>query len=190
MTLIPVSLAWGGMSGAIFRRFSDRPAVRTAANRMVAHVLEFRLFLDEPKLVLRAQRDLLRANAMLLCAIAVPTLLTALPLALAFPTLDRFYGHGPLEAGAAVVITGKAAPRDAELKPPSGVIVETPAVRAVQSNQVSWRVRPMRPFSGKFELMQGQKAAIEVPWPPAFILGAPWWLWFALFSAVSFKYFA
>ena len=193
LTLIPLSLAWGGLSALTFRRFSNPRSLRAAVNRILAHVLELRLFLDEPKLILRAQRDLLRANVKLLQAIAIPTTLLAIPMLLAFAPLDDFYGYGPLTPGQPVIVTAKTTAPDIQLEAPSGVAVETPPVRALHAREISWRIRPQGPVTGPFTLTANGRPvalALEIPHPRSQLAGLPWWLWFTLFSAAAFRYFA
>jgi hypothetical protein len=36
-----------------------------------------------------------------------------------------------------------------QMEAPADVAVETPGVRIPRSNEVSWRIRPLRPFSGQ-----------------------------------------
>jgi len=61
-TLIPISILAGIGILLVFRSTSDAVAVRRAKGIAQAHLLEFRLFMDDPVLVLRAQRDLIVAN--------------------------------------------------------------------------------------------------------------------------------
>ena len=88
---------------------------------------------------------------------------------------DRVYGRAPLPAGEPVVVTAHG---DAQLHPPAGLVVETPAVRIQRTHEVSWRVRPTRPFSGTLP-------GFEIPWPRATILGVSWLVWFFGISSLS-----
>ncbi len=76
-TLVPIGVASGVISVLVLHWTSDRAAVRRATNLILAHMLEFRLFLDEPILVLTAQRDLLKANLQLLRLLMLPCLILA-----------------------------------------------------------------------------------------------------------------
>ena len=58
-TLAPLSALCGILTAFVFRRFAPRHTGRTV-NRILAHVMQLRLFFDEPRLVWNAQRDLLR----------------------------------------------------------------------------------------------------------------------------------
>ena len=59
----------------------DRERLRQSANRIIAHLLEIRLFWDEPSLVLRAQRDLIVENGRFLRQLILPALILSLPFA-------------------------------------------------------------------------------------------------------------
>src|SRR5580698_10562418 len=108
-TLLPVSLIYGLAAALVFHRFSDQVSIRQTINRMMAHVMEFRLFINSPALVLRAQRDLLRENFHLLRLILRPCALLALLFIILFPQLDAMYGHAPLAVGAPAVVTARLA---------------------------------------------------------------------------------
>lgn len=79
----------------------DRERVRASANRILAHLWEIRLFWDEPSLVLRAQRDLLVENGRLLKLLAVPLLLSSLPMLIVFALW-----HRPLHSQEKVIVLG------------------------------------------------------------------------------------
>jgi len=133
---------------AVFRRLSDATELRLALNRIVAHLYELRLFLDEPVLVFQAQRDLVRENLRLLRVVAPPSAILVAPFALLFVGLDAFYGHAPLVVGESAIVTVQFT-RSAEVRliAPGGVEVETPPVHVAAMNQVSWRIRPARALS-------------------------------------------
>jgi hypothetical protein len=208
-TLIPVSLIYGLVAALAFRRFSDEPAIRRTINRMMAHVMEFRLFLDSPRLVLRAQRDLFRENLRLLRLIAWPSLVLAAIFIVIFPQLDAMYGHSPLTAGEPSVVTlyraGAGAPP--ALEAPPGIRIESPGVRSLRDGQVSWRVRPLGRASGQLRIRDGAREitkpivaggglidgmkvpfsqpAIEIRYPRRSILGLNWMVWFFLITSLA-----
>ena len=148
----------------IFRRTADRQAVRKAVNRIQAHLFEFWLFVDEPGLVWKSWRGLLRANARLYRLLAIPILLLTIPMAPVYFWLDAFYGSSPLPVGKSALVTlgmnhnleqSKQSP---ELTAFDGVSVESPAVRVFSERQLSWRIKPLRPLAGELEWMvDGQK---------------------------------
>ena len=91
----------------------------------------------------------------------VPLVILSVPMAPLLFCLDGFCGSAPLLAGQPAVVTvGISQPLDGlsgppVLKAPEGMSVESPPVRVFSQHEVSWRVRPERPVSGKLELVVG-----------------------------------
>lgn len=157
-TLIPISVLTGIGILLVFRRTSDQTAVRRAKSLVTAHLLEFRLFMDEPRLILRAQRDLILANLRFLKLMLWPVVVLALPMALLLAGMDAFYGRAPLVAGQPAIVTaqlrGTAAGTPLLLRAPAEIAVETPGVRVPAEHQVSWRIRPLRGTDAELELVR------------------------------------
>lgn len=156
--LAAVSVAFALFSIWAFRRTTDLVAFRQSRKRLVAHLLEFRLFYDEPALIWRAQKALVRENLRFLTVLARPVLVLALPTAWLLMQLEAVYGYAPLAVGQSAVvtaqITGELTPSDAgaSLGTPPGILVETPPVRSITDRQISWRVRPLEPVCGSLRL--------------------------------------
>ncbi len=158
--LIAVSAAWGCAMAWVFRRFSNGVVLRLTVNHIVAHLLEFQLFLDEPSIVLRAQRDLIRANLRLLGQIAFPSLILVVPFILLLAQLDALYAHAPLPAEEPAVLTVQlksAAMPDLQVQAPAGIAVETPPMRIPAAGQISWRLRPARASSGRLQIVRATR---------------------------------
>jgi hypothetical protein len=205
-TLLPVSLIYGLAAALVFRRFSDQISVRQTINRMMAHVMEFRLFINSPALVLRAQRDLLRENLRLLRLILRPCALLALIFIILFPQLDAMYGHAPLRVGEPSVVTARL-DGDAVLEAPAGIKIETPGVHVIHDREVSWRVRPIGRTAGDLRVRGNGRVvtrqivagggliyglnlpysspAIEIRYPRTVVLGVNWMVWFFLISTAA-----
>jgi hypothetical protein len=134
----------------VFGRVSNQKEIRRTRNRLKASLMELRLFGDEPALVFRAQKDLLIGNGRLLALTLRPALILTAPLLLLLSFLEPFYGRSPLPLGEPAIVTLHfKQPIDPQMpvpkiEPPSGVLVETPGVRALGENEVSWRIRPER----------------------------------------------
>jgi hypothetical protein len=158
-TLIPISILSGILMLLVFRHTTDQNAVRRARNLVTAYLLEFRLFMDEPRLVLRAQRKLLLANLQWLKLVLVPVVVLTVPMALLLAQMDTFYGHAPLRVGKAVVVTTQLehAGVTPVLNAPASIEVETPPVQVPAENQVSWRLRPLRAASAALTFTVGDR---------------------------------
>ncbi|HLJ14120.1 MAG TPA: hypothetical protein VKV15_06450 [Bryobacteraceae bacterium] len=153
-----IAAACGIGVSIIFRRWADRAAIQRSRNLIYAYLLEFRLFLDEPILILRAQRNLLLENFRLLRLLLRPALIVTVPMILVLGQLDAFYAHAALVCGEPAIVTlqlanGQADPLNTpSLAAPAGISVETPAVRVLNEHQVSWRVRPLTTSAGSFKI--------------------------------------
>lgn len=154
-----ISLLSGAAILWIFRLTSDQEALRRTKNRLQAHLLELRLFGDEPSLVWRAQRELLLDNLRLIRLLLWPLLVLTIPMALLFVYLDALYGHRPLVVGQAAIVTLQMKRSLDPLAPPpilqapGAIAVETPPVRILDDRQISWRVRPLGPCSGRLQIV-------------------------------------
>jgi hypothetical protein len=158
LSLAAVSVACGLFALWIFRHTTDLAAVRSTIKRVYAHLLEFRLFYDEPRLIWRAQKAIVRENLRFFLLILRPALILTLPMAWLLVQLDAVYAYGPLPLGQPSVITaqvsGQFTPEDVAttLRMPPGISVETPPVRSMADRQISWRIRPLRPARGSLRL--------------------------------------
>ncbi len=158
-SLAPLSILIGAVLLWFFGRVSNQKEIREARRRLQACLYELRLFVDEPRLVWRAQIALLRANFRYLALMLYPVVLLTIPMVLIFAALEPFYGKMPLRPGSATVVTIKMAyPLNPSLPPPilqgpPGVSVETPAVRVLGEREVSWRIRALRPTAGDLRVV-------------------------------------
>jgi len=159
LTLVPISIFAGIGMLLAFRHTSDQAAVRRLKGLVTAHLLEFRLFMDEPRLILRAQRDLILANLRFIRLMLRPVLILTVPMALLLVEMDAFYGRAPLVPGEAAIVTTQSKTDPAGLplvlKAPPGIAVETSGVRVPAEHQVSWRIRPLLAIAGSLELSSG-----------------------------------
>ena len=156
-SLLPLSILVGIAALFVFGRFSDQAAIRRAKSLVLAHLLEFRLFMDEPRLILRAQRDLIVANGRLLKHLIRPVLIILVPMVLLVAAMDSFYSRAPLPLRKPAIVTLQM--KDAALPAPSlivpaGVVLETSAVRIVNERQISWRIRPTEPSTGALRFVR------------------------------------
>ena len=181
--LILIAAGWIStlLSIWVFRRIANRVALRAAVNRVIAHLFEFRLFTDEPLVILRAQRDLLIANAQMLKQALLPSLILIVPFALLFLALDAFFAHAPLRIGdRAVVTTSGKLPTI-----PPQIQVETPPVHVPRLHEVSWRIRPVGPARGDIVAGPGLHwiapySRLKITYPPAEIFHQHWLVWYLL----------
>src|SRR4051812_48790105 len=131
--------AAGGFSAVAvlwsFARFSDQAKIRRVRRQIKASLYEMRLFVDEPLVLLRAQKQLIVSNLRYVVMILRPVLLISAPMLFLMTVLDTVYGHRPLHAGEAALLTVYVRPdvdlrvAQPDLQALSGVAVEGPVVR-------------------------------------------------------------
>ncbi len=150
----------------VFGKTSDQARIRAVKRRVQAHLLEMRIFGDEPAVTWRAQKSLLEANFRYIGLMMRPVLVLAVPMTLLLIHLENFYGRAPLPVGRAAIVTiamrgpAMTAPK---LIAPEGISVETPPVRILDRNEVSWRIRPTAPVSGELRfVMDGVTVAKKI----------------------------
>jgi tetratricopeptide (TPR) repeat protein len=161
VTMVPLAALCGMVAALVFRTFGSR-SIRPTIDRIQAHLIELVLFIDEPRLILRAQANLLRENLRLLRQFAIPLAITAPLFAMVMWQAGKVYGRAPLVAGKAVVVTAHG--NADTLEAPADVAVETPGVRVPGQHEVSWRIRPKRAFSGRL-MVNGGEERVDIPWP-------------------------
>jgi hypothetical protein len=158
LSLVVVSVSFGFFSLCVFKHTADLAAIRSTIKRVHAHLLEFRLFYDEPRLIWRAQKSILRENLRFFLLMLRPGIILTLPMAWLLVQLEAVYGYAPLTIGQTSVITaqvsGQFMPEDfaATLQMPPGFSLQTAPVRSMADRQISWRVRPLRSAGGSLRL--------------------------------------
>ena len=156
LSLVPLSVLLGIAMLWVFGRTSNQAAIRKVKAELQAHLYEMRLFTDEPLLIWKAQWGLLKANVRYLAMMLVPALVLTIPMVLIFAQLECFYGYAPLEPGQEAIVTvqmkgeGGQAP---VLRAPDGIAVDSPAIRMDGGQQISWRIRALRPVTGDMQFV-------------------------------------
>ncbi len=148
ISLTAIAIVTGLAVLPVFGRFSDQAAISLAKRKIRAALYAFRLFGDEPRLVFRAQGQLLLWNARYLGLVLRPTAIVVLPILFLLLQMDVIYGHRALHVGEPAVVTARMADGfNLNTTSPQltshDVAVETPAVRIPKSHRVFWRVAAM-----------------------------------------------
>jgi hypothetical protein len=172
--IVGVLLLW------VFQKTSNQNKIRAAKRLVQAHLLELRVFRDEPSVMWRAQKSLFVVNLRYLGLMLVPALWIGLPLAILLVHLDAFYGRAPMVVGTASILTVQmrsalnATAAEPALVTPQGIRAETPAVRVPAEQQVSWRIRSQNAVSGALQItVNGDRISkrIEAGGNPRFVPG-------------------
>jgi hypothetical protein len=147
--LTGVAMLW------IFSKTSDQVRLKAVKNKVWAALYELRVYVDDPRVSWRAQKSLFAANLRYLGLALRPALWMIVPVALLLLHLEAFYARAPLPVGRETIVT-MGMSRDwnpnsppPELSAPPEVRVVGPPVRAIDAREVSWRIVPVNPISGK-----------------------------------------
>ncbi len=156
VSLTLVSLAVSVLMLLVYKRASNQDQLARVKRRIHAGLFEIRLFNDDLRAILRAQGEILRANARYLALSFAPMVFILPPLVLLMAQLDYHYGYSGLAPGQRAVVTASlkdssgATRPDARLEAPSGIVVEGPALWMPSTHELAWRVRAER--EGDYEL--------------------------------------
>jgi uncharacterized membrane protein (DUF106 family) len=147
----------------VFGKTSDQRKIRETKRRLQAHLMELRLFSDEPAVMFQAQVALLRANLQYVRLMLRPFAVMALPMMVLLVHLEGYYGKTPLPVNQDTIVTVSfRQPIDLTSPPPKleapvGISVETPGSRVLAKREVSWRIRALTAASGQLRLvLQGR----------------------------------
>jgi len=139
----------------VFGKTSDQERMKQVKRRVLAGLLELRVFVDEPSISLRAQRYLIAANLNYLVLALRSALWMAVPIALLLIHLEAFYERAPLPLAEPALVTMRmtadwipSTPPPVLVTPPN-VAILGPPVRVAASREVSWRILPYSPVSDK-----------------------------------------
>ena len=170
LSLTAIAIAYGLAALWVFARFSDQKRIEIAKRKLRAHLYAFRLFVDEPALIFRAQKQLLIWNGRYLALVLVPAIIIGIPTLVLLMQLEAVYGRRPLAAGESAIVTAHFDnATDLRLISPMlegrGVEVETPPVRIPLEHQVSWRVRAASDASGSVLLGVQNRQQNRSSWP-------------------------
>jgi hypothetical protein len=157
LTLFAFSAAAGVLILWIFKLTSNQSALKATRRRVISHLLAMRVYADNPMMILRSQGRLIAWNARY-AALLVPSFLAvAIPLYFAWDSLDAIWGRKPFAPGDTAIVTARlrGPSPDLRLSVPPWMNVETPPVRVLAGDEVSWRVRVREAGSGTLSVRSG-----------------------------------
>jgi hypothetical protein len=135
----------------VYRAVSDQNGIRTAKDRIAAHLLEIRLYQNNMPVTFRAQGNILWWNLKYLLHAMRPMLIMIVPLVLVIIHLDMRFGLSPLAPGDSTSINMKLqqgrqpSQVEARIEPSAGIEVETLPLRIDNDRQVIWRLKAKTP---------------------------------------------
>jgi hypothetical protein len=131
------------------RLFSNQAELKRVKNKIKAHFLELKLFKNDPRAVLHAQKALLLYNGRYLMLLLKPTLIMLPFLLILLIHTDAWFSHRPLQPGESAVVSlattqgGRESLASIRISHGAGLAVETPSLTDFTQNQVSWRIRAL-----------------------------------------------
>jgi hypothetical protein len=150
----------------VFKWTSDQEGLDLVKRKIYAGIFEIRLFNDDMRAILAAQRDILRYNLSYLRLSLRPLMFMIVPFVLIIAQLQLNYGYEGLVVGDPVIVKvtmasadsdddggSTAATRpapDVELEVPAGLRLDTPRLWIPSLNEAAWRLVPEE--SGNYEL--------------------------------------
>ena len=165
VVLLVHSLLIAVLAVAVYALVSNQRTIKATRNRMIARLLEIRLFGDDPISVLGSFRRVLTATALYIGASLKPLILLLPIVVLWIGQLSGWFEWRPLAKGESVVVSMKLkegvspVAQPASLQVPGEFVVETPAFRSVHSNEVAWRVKAVQSGSGMMQCSSGAATA-------------------------------
>lgn len=149
----------------VYKYLSPQEAIRNTKDRLKAHILEIRLFQDDPVLMGKALRAVLVTNVTYLRLNLKPFLIVFVPLFLMLVQMEARLGYRPLlPAESTLVRTFWASPHSwnkqpgPTLVPEEGLAVRGPPVRIAEGREIDWRVRADRVGTTGFVLASGNRS--------------------------------
>ncbi len=166
VVLLVHSLLIAVLAVAVYALVSNQRTIKTTRNRMIARLLEIRLFGDDPISVLGSFGRVLTATGLYIAASLKPLVVLLPVVVLWIGQLSGWFEWRPLAKGESVVVSMKLkdgispVAQPATLQVPADFLVETPAFRSVHTNEVAWRVKALQPGSGTMQCAAGD-ATVE-----------------------------
>jgi uncharacterized membrane protein (DUF106 family) len=131
----------------VYRVSSDQRGIRAVKDKIIAHLLEMRLYRNSLPVSFRAQGRILWYNLKYLGHSARPMLVMILPLALAIVHMDQWFSRRPLGPGESAIVKvrlkeGHSPSQEGiSVEPSRGFLIETPPLRIDSEREIDWRVR-------------------------------------------------
>jgi len=140
----------------VFKWTSDQEGIDLVKRKIYAGIFEIRLFNDDMRAIMAAQRDIFRYNLSYLRLSLRPLLFMMVPFVLIIAQLQLHYGYEGLTIDEPVIVKvtlaapTPAPPTDIQLEVPDGLRLDTPRLWIPSLNEAAWRLVPEE--TGSYEL--------------------------------------
>ncbi len=156
-SLVFFSVVTAIMMLLVFRKVSNQEAIKQIRNLIKAHFMELRLFKNDLRIVVGAQRHIFYQNIRYLRYALAPTVFLLPLIGLLVVELQGWYDYRPLEPGEAALVVVRVKPEAQGLLPRvslqagTGLQVETLGMATPQLDEWAWRIRAESPGTHKLE---------------------------------------
>jgi hypothetical protein len=154
----------------VFKWTSDQPGLDVVKRKIHAGIFEIRLFNDDMRAILAAQRDIFRNNLTYLRLSLRPLMFMVVPFVLIVAQLQLHYGYEGLKVTFAdepvdesLDVEARTAARarrpapDVSLEVPDGLRLDTPRVWIPSLNEADWRLVAEQPGSYELTVRVGEQ---------------------------------
>jgi len=151
----------------VYRLTSNQQRIRAVKDKIIAHLLEMRLYKDSLRITFRAQGNILWYNLKYLGHSARPMLVMIVPLVLAIIHIDQWFGYESLNPGEAAIVKVRLkegyqpSHEIVSVEPSPGFSIETSALRIDKEGEVDWRLRAAEPGSWDLIVMVNNQAVAK-----------------------------
>jgi hypothetical protein len=153
---------------AVYKKISNQAAIRDAKDKIIAYLLELRLFRDDLRVLLRAQGGVF-ANIGRYVGYSLLPMLVMLPVfLLVLIQIESRFAFRGLSPDEQTLVTASVTSRQpvsslrVSLDAADGLQVTTPALRADSSSEIYWRVRALTTGTHDLKLSVGGELADRI----------------------------
>ena len=153
---------------AIYKAISNQAAIRDAKDKIVAYLLELRLFRDDLRVLLRAEGRVFASIGRYLAHSLLPMVVMLPVFLLLLIQIESRFAFRGLEANEQALVTvginsnGPVSRIPVDLDADHGLQVATPALRADASGEIYWRVHAVTAGPHNLKLRIGDEQADRI----------------------------
>ncbi len=150
--LCAISLLTSIIALPIFKYTSNQDGIKRVKARIMGHILELRLFKDDIRIILSAQKNILKFNVIYLRYTLKPLIFMMIPMVVIIIHTAVRYEYRPLHPGESAIVKVKLhnpdelpmQDREIVLTVSEGLSIDTPPLRIDGGKETYWRVRAER----------------------------------------------
>ena len=138
----------------IFKKTSNQDMIRYYKNKIIAYILEIRLYKDRPSLTLKNVGKILGYNMVYLRYTLVPLVVIIVPVLIISVQLFNRFGYMPIQQDKSFIVCAELdknvvpdiskAIEKVRCDTSDGILLETPPMRIISDGSIYWRARVMR----------------------------------------------